>query len=417
MSESLSRLTVMELRARTSELQRQLNALQYEQLTVLAELDRRGCAALGLRGLPDLVMAELTVGRRAARTIATRVNRLAPRRALDGQPLEPQYPCLARAWAAGELGSEHADVITEVIERLPEPVRAEHREHVERTLVELASSHDPRTVKLLGERIVAHLDPDGARPEEDEWLRSRRGVRLVRHGDGSGELTGTLSPGCQAVWEAVLGPLAAARPADALGEDVRTNGQRWHDAFERAGQLLLAAKEIPDRAGLPAQLIITMTLTELEARAGRATTHHGGTLSIGEALRVAADAQLIPVVLADAGGVLSYGRGRRLASSGQRKALFARDRGCTFPGCAKPAALAEIHHATDWTRGGRTDLDNLAIACGYHNNEAPKQGWQTVLIDGVPYWRPPRWHDPNQRPVRNWLHHPELLRPASHARE
>lgn len=68
---------------------------------------------------------------------------------------------------------------------------------------------------------------------------------------------------------------------------------------------------------------------------------------------------MLPVVLADAGGVLAYGRSRRLASLGQRKALFARDRGCTFPGCTRSAARSEIHHATDWANGGRTDLDNL----------------------------------------------------------
>jgi hypothetical protein len=94
---------------------------------------------------------------------------------------------------------------------------------------------------------------------------------------------------------------------------------------------------------------------------------------------------------------------------GQRKALFARDRGCTFPGCTRTAAQSEIHHTTDWAHGGRTDLKDLAIACGYHNNEAPKQGWQTVMIDGIPHWQPPPWHPTTQQPVRNYLHHPELL--------
>ena len=151
-----------------------------------------------------------------------------------------------------------------------------------------------------------------------------------------------------------------------------------------------------------------MSLTDLERRAGRATTHHGGTLSMQDALRLAADGGMLPAVLDDAGGVLAYGRGRRLASAGQRKALFARDRGCTFPGCDRPAARSEIHHTTDWATGGRTDLESMAIACGFHNNQAPKQNWRTIMIDGVPHWQPPPWH-PTQRPLRNYLHHPELL--------
>ena len=96
----------------------------------------------------------------------------------------------------------------------------------------------------------------------------------------------------------------------------------------------------------------------------------------------------------------------------KRKVLFARDRGCTFPGCPRTAAQSEIHHATDWALGGKTDLDNLAIACGYHNAEAPKMGWRTVMIDGIPHWQPPSWH-PVQQPLRNYLHHPELLSPTT----
>ena len=211
-----------------------------------------------------------------------------------------------------------------------------------------------------------------------------------------------------AIWEAVLTPLAARRPDDALGPDDRTPGQRLHDAFEEAGRRLLTTGDLPDHAGLPAQLIITLTLTDLERRAGRATTHHGGTLSIDQALKLAADGEALPAILDDAGGILGYGRGKRLASPGQRKALFARDRGCTFPDCDRTAANAEIHHTTDWASGGRTDLNTLAIACGYHNNQGPKQGWKTVMIHGIPHWQPPPWH-PQQQPQRNYLHHPELL--------
>ena len=157
-----------------------------------------------------------------------------------------------------------------------------------------------------------------------------------------------------------------------------------HDAFEEAGRRLLATGNLPKHAGLPCQLIITLTLTDLERRAGQATTHHGGTLSVADALRLAAHGKMLPAVLDNTGGILAYGRGRRLAAPGQRKALFARDRGCTFPGCDRTAARSDIHHTTDWAAGGRTDLDSLAIACGYHNNEARKQGWQTVMINGIP---------------------------------
>jgi hypothetical protein len=401
------------LLAEVVELEAELARLQYQQLAVLAELNFRNVpGTLGFRGLSDLIGAQLRCTRPEARRRSMAVERFGARRSLTGEALEPMLPATAAALAAGEVSTEHAAAIADTVEAIPAQERSKHAGQVESTLLEHARTTDPRTVRQLGQRILAHLDPDGPAPEERRLQQTHRRLNLSRLTDSTGLLDGRLTPACQAIWETVLTPLAAKRPADALGEDERTPGQRLHDAFEEAGRRLLAVGELPDQAGLPCQLIITLSLTDLERRAGRATTHHGGTIAVDDALRLAAQGGLLPAVLADAGGILAYGNTRRLAAPGMRKALFARDRGCTFPGCDRSAARSEIHHATDWALGGRTDIDNLAIACGYHNNQAPRMGWSTVMIDGVPHWQPPSWH-PVQRPQRNYLHHPELLRPPS----
>jgi Domain of unknown function (DUF222) len=391
------------------ELEAEFTRLRYRQLVVLAELNSRNVPGThGFRGLADLISAQLRCTRAEARKRAQAVERFGSRRSLTGEALDPTYPATAAALATGEIGPEHAAAIAETVEAIPAPQRAEHATTVEATLLEHARTVDPRTVRLLGQRILAHLDPDGPSPEEQRVQQTHRRLSLSRLPDSTGLLEGRLSPSCHALWETILTPLAAARPDDALGPDDRTPAQRLHDAFEEAGRRLLATGELPDHAGLPSQLIITVSLTDLERRAGRATTHHGGTISVQDALRLAADGGMLPAILDDAGGILAYGRSRRLASVGQRKALFARDRGCTFPGCTRTAAQSEIHHATDWATGGHTNLDTMAIACGYHNTEAPKQNWRTIMIDGIPHWQPPPWH-PSQQPQRNYLHHPELL--------
>jgi len=388
--EQLATATDEALLAEVVGLEAELSRLQYRQLSVLAELNLRNVpATLGFRSLADLISVQVRCTRTEARRRGLAVERFGARRGLTGEPLEPVFPNTAEAFSAGELGPEHAAAIAETVEAIPERERAEHAEPVETTLLEHARTSDPRTIRLLGQRILAHLDPDGPSPDEQRMQQAHRRVSLNRLEDGTGLLEGRLSPSCQAIWEAILTPLAAARPDDALGPDDRTIPQRLHDAFEEAGRRLLATGDLPNHAGLPSQLIITMTLSDLERRAGRATTHHGGTLSIDEALRLAADGHVLPAILTDAGGILAYGTGHRLATPGLRKATFARDRGCTFPGCARTAAQSEIHHATDWALGGETNLDNLAIACAYHNNHAPKMGWTTVLIDGVPHWQPP----------------------------
>jgi hypothetical protein len=407
--EQLPTATDAELLAAVAESEAAIAREQYRQLAILAELSSRNVAGtLGYRSLSQLIATQLRCNLGEARKRYLAVERFGARRGLTGEALEPVLPATAEAFAAGEIGPAHAAEIAGAVEAIPAAERASHAESVEATLLEHARRSDPYTVKLLGQRILAHLDPDGPSPQEQGRQQSHRRLALTRLADGTGLLEGYLTPTCLALWDTILTPLAAKRATDALGEDDRTPAQRLHDAFEEAGRRLLATGELPDHAGLPCQLVVTMTLTDLERRAGRATTHHGGALSIPDALKLAAQGQLLPQVLDEAGGILAYGKARRLADTGQRKVLFARDRGCTFPGCPRTAAQSEIHHAIDWAKGGKTDLDNLAIACGYHNAEAPKQGWRTVMLNGVPHWQPPSWH-PIQQPLRNYLHHPELL--------
>jgi hypothetical protein len=396
----------------------QIARLQHHLAECSAELNTRKVPAeLGFRGLSQFLLATLRCTGRSAKDLALAVERFGPRNSLTGQHLKPQFPVAAEALATGAISPDHAKAVADAICSLPEPVRLSHWSEVETVLVELARTKDPVSVTLLAHRIAAHLDPDGPEPNEqtDRRAASRRRLFLNRMGDSSGELGAILTPACQAIWEAILTPLAAKPAKDALGEDARTDAQRWHDAFERAGRLLLGSGKLPDHAGTATTLIITVDLKDLERRAGRATTQHAGTLSIAEALRIAAAGAIVPVVLGDSGEVLDYGRGRRLASPGQRRALFARDRGCTFPDCTRSAASSEIHHATEWTHGGLTNVSTMAVACGYHNNEAPRQGWKTLMIKGIPHWKPPSWRDSERRPLRNFMHHPELLKltPAS----
>jgi hypothetical protein len=134
---------------------------------------------------------------------------------------------------------------------------------------------------------------------------------------------------------------------------------------------------------------------QLEARTGVVTTAHGGLISVRQALQIAAEADIVPVVVGDASGVLGYGLSRRTASIGQRRALAARDGGCSFPGCDRPPDWCETHHVIAWADGGRTDIENLTLLCGFHHREHHKRGWSCHMSNGIPHWRPPRWIDPN----------------------
>lgn len=66
-----------------------------------------------------------------------------PRRALNGEALEPIYPTVAAAQAEGAISPQHARIIVDTIEGLPAEVRAVHDRSVERTLVGHARELDP----------------------------------------------------------------------------------------------------------------------------------------------------------------------------------------------------------------------------------------------------------------------------------
>jgi hypothetical protein len=90
--------------------------------------------------------------------------------------------------------------------------------------------------------------------------------------------------------------------------------------------------------------------------------------------------------------------------------LLARDRGCTRPGGDVPGYWSEVHHVDSWARGGKTDVDNLTLACKPDNDLAEK-GWQTrKLSNGDTQWIPPPRLDHGQ-PRTNNYHHPERYLP------
>ena len=76
--------------------------------------------------------------------------------------------------------------------------------------------------------------------------------------------------------------------------------------------------------------------------------------------------------------------------------LYAKDRGCTFPGCPVPGYGCQVHHAqTDWAKGGLTNIDEETLACAPHNRLITEGGWQTrKRKDGRTEWIPHRTWTP-----------------------
>jgi hypothetical protein len=131
----------------------------------------------------------------------------------------------------------------------------------------------------------------------------------------------------------------------------------------------IGADPDPDRATvvLHARVDTTGMLTEAEIEGATAVPR-----SVAE--RLLCDARIEVVAEDDRGQALGLGRARRDPAPWMLRQLRYRDRGCRFPGCGTNA-FTQAHHITWWSRGGRTDLENLLLVCSFHHRLVHEHGW------------------------------------------
>ncbi|WP_139278486.1 HNH endonuclease signature motif containing protein, partial [Rhodococcoides fascians] len=124
-----------------------------------------------------------------------------------------------------------------------------------------------------------------------------------------------------------------------------------------------------------------------------------GPLSRNTSRQLACDCVLTAIVMDENGNPLNLARTARTVTAKQKRALTARDHGCAFPGCGKPAAWTEGHHIWHWADGGPTDMNNLVLLCGFHHRLIHHSDWDVFIgTDQHPWFVPPASVDPYRRP-------------------
>jgi hypothetical protein len=104
-------------------------------------------------------------------------------------------------------------------------------------------------------------------------------------------------------------------------------------------------------------------------------------LPIATVQRLLCDCDLVTVTEDAKGKPLDVGRKRRTVSTPLKRALHARDRHCTFPGCHRKRYL-DAHHLEHWLHGGETKPDNLTLLCTYHHRLLHEGGFRIVKAEG-----------------------------------
>jgi hypothetical protein len=415
-------LTTPERLRALEHLERAARRLRAPQHALINQLDAQACEE-ELGGTLRAALADrLRITKaEAARRIADAAE-LGQRRALTGEPLAPQLTATAAAQRDGLIGDGHVNVIRSFFAHLPAEVDLGTQEAADADLAGKASQYRPDELAKYAQRIMDWLNPDGE--FRDQERARKRGITLGQQEyDGMSRISGTVTPELRAAIEAMLAKLAApgaCNPADespvvdatpdedAVKRDSRSQAQRNHDGFLAGLRGLLASGQLGQHNGLPVSIVVTTTLKDLEAAAGKGLTGGGTLVPMSEVIRWASHAHHYLAIF-DNGKALALYHTKRLASPAQRIMLYAKDRGCTKPGCDAPAYHSQVHHVHGWTAIHRTDINELTLACGPDNRLVEQGGFTTRKnAHNETEWIPPPHLDHGQ-PRTNTFHHPEKL--------
>jgi hypothetical protein len=327
--------------------------------------------------------------------------------------LDAKYLATSRQLTTALINYEQAAAIARALNRLPSETPAQAREHAETFLLEYAKDLDAADLARLGESLrltlVDALRPSGA-DDAGEDEAKRRELTLSEDGDGTTRIRGRLDAEGAAALRSAIDALSKPRPTVAGQPDLRTAAQRRADALVEITTRVLTSGTLPLTGGVRPQITVSVTVETLARRPGASPAQTGWGLPLPYATlaRLCCDPSIARVVLNADGVPLNVGRAERLVSPDLRRAVVARDKGCAFPSCDRPAEWSHVHHINEWHRdGGTTELDNLVLVCEFHHRLLHHSDW-TVRIgaDGHPEFLPPAYLDAEQKPRRNLLRRP-----------
>ncbi|MEU9025910.1 DUF222 domain-containing protein, partial [Actinomadura sp. NPDC048394] len=253
------------------------------------------------------------------------------------------------------LSFGYATTVADSVARLDDADCAQ----AETTLLEMTDQgFSAGKVATFGHRIrdlIAERDGTEDAPDEDSkrgydksWLTTTRSL------DGGRYVKGWLNPEDAAIWDGTLAPLA--KPAGP--EDRR-------DVAERTAAALSSVLSGGHKA---TKVTVICDLDTLTGGNAPARLTDGTPIPAPQARRIALAAGVSPLLLGRGNTPLYLGHRERFASAAQRQVLETLYPSCAVRECEIPGTLCEVDHVHGWALGhSPTDIDQLALTCGWHN--------------------------------------------------
>jgi hypothetical protein len=346
--------TTQTLIARVHDLHHQIAERQREMLGHLAELvSREAWADDGAYDMAHWTAMQLGISRwKAERWVAS------------GRALR-SLPATAEAFARGELGIDKVVELTRFAEFDDEDALVRWAQHV--------SSGAIRRVADLRTRDRADEAPQDERARWLQWRYVDEGRRFTMDAELPAAQGTVVARALERLREQI-----PSRP----GEDAeRLAGVRRADALVALCSTRLAGDEDQDRA----TVVVHADLDALYDVDANAVLEGGPVIGGSTVQRLLCNARIQAVLEHPDGSVVGLGRLAREPSAWMMRQLRHRDDGCRFPGC-DARRFTQAHHVDWWSRGGRTDLDNLILICSFHHKLVHELGWSIERRDDDLAW-------------------------------
>ncbi|MFG1785697.1 DUF222 domain-containing protein [Rhodococcus oryzae] len=310
-----------------------------------------------------------------------------------------KHPEVAASFDAGETDYDQIRVIVELLSKVPDPDAPARSDTATETDSDVSGDGDGDG-DGDGESVFDIVGTDATRTQacaryllyaartEDSTVLARRAkaLELILNGDkkkadsenaelnefhaspglgGRVHLKGHLDAASGEALLTALSALSKPRPgADnrdgQTGKDQRTPAQRRADALTHIVRTYLDTGQAPTEGGERPHINVFVDADDLAAtthehqhhehrhhhkgrRRGPAWMPWLGPISLDLAARISCDADITPITMDSNGTPIDVGRTTRLIPRKLRRALGARDCGCAFPGCGRPAAWTEGH--------------------------------------------------------------------------
>ncbi|MYG94308.1 MAG: DUF222 domain-containing protein [Acidimicrobiia bacterium] len=355
---NVASLSLSELRGRLGLIKRAEARLAAMKTAALAEYANRSGEGMARR----VVLDELQTSKQQAR------------REVETAAQFSQVPETLDALGAGEIPTAHATQIA----------KAASQGSVDETLlVEAARCQDFGTFSRTLRDHQYEQSGDAGKSLFAK-KRERRSLSFFKASDdGMYVLNGRFDPEAGNKIEAALAAEERRlRNDDKTGEQT-TFDQRLADALES-----LVCTNTSNRRSQGVTLVLTAEWDAASSKLANVRLSDGDLLPMGEAVRLACDADILPCVFDTKNQELRVGRKHRSATEAQRAVLIARDQHCI--GCERSAVWCESHHIIEWHKGGSTDIDNLVLVCPSCHHNIHDDGWVVHRRkDGTYELRPP----------------------------